>query len=146
MDDPTRRAVLKAAGIAGTAALLSEPVLSAAPAPAAAVVAHRSTTGVFIPPRGDSFMSFSFDTPEPSVRLAGLEVGFTIFSRENTYHLDERKLTVRAIPNGVRVICDGLVWAGGQETAPGRVEANLRRAGARIEVDVTASYPARSRQ
>jgi hypothetical protein len=140
MDHPTRRDVLKAAGVAGTTALLSD-VASAAPAPAAAVIAHRSTTGVFIPPRGDSFMSFSFDTPEPSVRFAGLDVGFTIFSRENTYHLDERKLTVEATPDGVRLICDGVVWAGGQETAPGRLEANLRRAGAWIEIDATAELP-----
>jgi hypothetical protein len=89
MDDPTRRDVLKVAGVAGTAALLSEKVLSAAPAPAAPpaapLIAHRSTTGVFIPPRGESFMSFSFDAPEPSVRFAGLDAGFAIFSRENTY-------------------------------------------------------------
>jgi hypothetical protein len=93
---------------------------------------------VIIPPRGASFMSFSFDTPEPSVRFAGLELGFTIFSRENAYHLDERKLTVAAVDDGVRVVCDGLLWAGGQESAPGRLEATLRRAGPWIEWDVTA--------
>jgi hypothetical protein len=95
MDGQTRRDVLKAAGVAGAAALLAAEGQAAGAAPGA-VVAHRSTSGVIIPPRGASFMQWSFDTPEPSVRFAGLELGFTVFSRENAYHLDERKLTVAA--------------------------------------------------
>jgi hypothetical protein len=135
MDGPTRRDVFKAAGIAGAAALLSS---DAAGAESGAIVSHRSTSGVIVPPRGASFMQFSFDTPEPSVRFAGLELGFTVFSHENAYHLDERKMTVEAVDGGVRMVCEGLLWAGGQESAPGRVEAHLRRAGAWIEWDVTA--------
>src|SRR5439155_990697 len=34
--------------------------------------------------------------------------------------------------------CTGLVWAGGQQTAPGRVTAQLRKRGDFIEWDVTA--------
>jgi hypothetical protein len=136
MDGQTRREVFKAAGVAGAAALLpGEPVHAE---PAGAIVSHRSTSGVIVPPRGASFMQFSFDTPEPSVRFAGLELGFTVFSHENTYHLDERKMTVETVDGGVRMICEGLLWAGGQESAPGRLEANLRRAGGWIEWDVTA--------
>jgi hypothetical protein len=69
MDDPTRRDLIKVAGAAGAAVLLSHAG-SAAAAPA--IIAHRSTTGVTIPPRGASFMKFSFDTPEPSVRFGDL--------------------------------------------------------------------------
>jgi hypothetical protein len=81
MDGPTRREVLKVAGVAGAAALLADDAAAAAPAPAPAIVSHRSTDGVIVPPRGASFMKLSFDTPEPSIRFAGLELGFTIFSR-----------------------------------------------------------------
>ena len=147
MDGPTRREVLKVAGVAGAAALLADDAAVAGPAaaPAPAIVSHRSTDGVIIPPRGASFMKLSFGSPEPSVRFAGLELGFTIFSRENVYHLDERKLTIEPRRDGVRVVCDGLLWAGGQETAPGRLEAVIRpsgaAAGAGIEWDVTAELP-----
>lgn len=79
MDGQTRRDVLKVAGAAGAVALLSGRA-ARAEAPAE-IVSHRSTTGVTVPPRGASFMKFSFDTPEPSVRFAGFDLGFTIFSR-----------------------------------------------------------------
>jgi hypothetical protein len=143
MDGQTRRDVLKAAGVAGAAALLSGEEARAEPA--AEIVSHRSTTGVIVPPRGASFMKFSFDTPEPSVRFAGFDLGFTIFSRENTYHLDEHKLRIEPVDGGVRLICDGLRWAGGQEPAPGRLVATIRRAGsgagAGIEWDAVAELP-----
>jgi len=141
VDGPTRRDVLKAAGAAGAAALLLDELGTAEAAAPPVIVGHRSTTGVFIPPRGPSFMKFSFDAPEPAVRFAGLELGFTIFSRENAYHLDEHKLAVTAVADGVRLVCEGLLWAGGQETAPGRLEAVIRRAGPWIEWDVTAELP-----
>ena len=75
MDGHTRRDVLKAVGVAGAATLLSREGLAE---PAPAIIRHRSTTGVIVPPRGASFMKFSFDTPEPSLRFAGLDLGFTI--------------------------------------------------------------------
>ena len=99
MDGQTRRDVLKAAGVAGAAALLyGEAARAGSPAE---IVSHRSTTGVIVPPRGASFMKFSFDTPEPSVRFAGFDLGFTIFSRENAYHLDEHKLRIEPV-DGIR--------------------------------------------
>jgi hypothetical protein len=54
MDGQTRRDVLKAAGVADAAALLSGG--DARAESAAEIVAHRSTTGVFVPPRGASFI------------------------------------------------------------------------------------------
>jgi hypothetical protein len=61
MDGQTRRDVLKVAGVAGAAALLSGG--DARAESASEIVSHRSTTGVIVPPRGASFMKFSFDTP-----------------------------------------------------------------------------------
>src|SRR5262245_35754811 len=135
MDGHTRREVFTVAGVAGAAALLAgrgraEPAGSL-------IVRNRSTTGVIVPPRGASFMKPSFDTPEPSVRFEGLEIGFAIFSRENAYYLDDKKLRVESIDDGIRVICEGVLWAGGQESAAGRLEATIRRVGAWIEWDAT---------
>src|SRR5262245_15918101 len=44
-----------------------------------------STSDVFIPPRGRSFMKFSFDFPEPAVGFGGHRFSFLIFTEENTY-------------------------------------------------------------
>src|SRR3989442_6714261 len=39
---------------------------------------------------------------------------------------------------GLEIRCTGLVWAGGQQSAPGRVTAQLRQHGDFIEWDITA--------
>jgi hypothetical protein len=97
-----------------------------------------STSDVFAPARGRAFQKFSFDFPEPSVEFAGLKFGFLVFTRENAYALDAAKITVT--PNGDRmdITATGLVWAGGQEKAPGRVVAHLQKNGDVIEWTVTA--------
>jgi hypothetical protein len=62
-----------------------------------------------------------------------------VFTRENAYGLDQRAMTVEATPDGFALRCEGLVWAGGQERAPGRLSAVVRRAGDGIEgVEVDA--------
>ena len=97
-----------------------------------------STTGVFIPPRGDSFFKFSFDFPEPSVQFEDLQFSFRFFTFENTYALDLTKMTLEDAPDGLHIRSTGLVWAGGQEKCPGRVHARLRKNGAYIEWNVSA--------
>jgi hypothetical protein len=129
----TRRELLQ---VAGAAALLPRGALAASPD--AAIVPNRSTTGVFVPPRGAAFMKWSFDAPEPSVSFADLQFGFIVFSRENAYHLDRAHMRVEAIGDGLRLVCTGLLWAGGQERASGRVEAVFRRNGSFVEWDTTA--------
>jgi len=39
-----------------------------------------STSEVLVPPRGRSFMKFSFDFPEPSVEIERLKIGFLVFT------------------------------------------------------------------
>ena len=147
MDDLSRRDWIKTVGATSVGALLPlpEPQESAQPATrtamTATVVPNRSSTGVFLPPKGGGFMKWSFDTPEPSVAFQGFEFGFTIFSRENAYHLDLDRMSVEATDDGLRLRCDRLRWAGGQEPAPGSVEATFRTNGAWIEWDVTVDLP-----
>jgi hypothetical protein len=100
------------------------------------IVDLTSTSEIFIPPRGRSYMKFSFDFPEPSVAFGDYRFGFLAFTDENTYGLDRSKLRAEGNGDALRVICDGFVWAGGQEKAPGHFLATLKRTGATIEWDV----------
>jgi hypothetical protein len=81
-------------------------------------------------------MKFSFDFPEPSFSLQGLRFAFLVFTDENTYGLDADAMTVEAHADGVEARCGRLVWAGGQESVPGRVEAHFRTSDDVIEWDV----------
>lgn len=136
----SRRDLLKAAGIAAALPLVARE----APGPRDAgpaqgrILPLTSTSDVFVPPRGNAFQKFSFDFPEPSVEFEGLRFGFLVFSRENAYGLNAERMRVAADGDAVVMTCDELVWAGGQERAPGVVEARLRKNGEWIEWDVTA--------
>jgi len=143
----SRRDWIKTVGVVGAGALVPHdgllpemtPTLPIAPplyhAPGD-IVDLTSTSEIFIPPRGRSYMKFSFDFPEPSVAFGDYRFGFLAFTDENTYGLDRSKLRAEGNGDALRVICDGFVWAGGQEKAPGHFLATLKRTGATIEWDV----------
>jgi hypothetical protein len=82
-------------------------------------------------------MKFSFDFPEPSVVFEGYEVGFRVFTHENVYSLSPSRITVAAVEGGLDVTCTEMIWAGGQQTAPGGVVAHLRKRDDAIECDAT---------
>ena len=145
----SRRDWIKTVGVVGAGALvphdglLGEPaVVEAAPSIATPVayasgeiVDLVSTSEIFIPPRGRSYMKFSFDFPEPSLTFGDYRFGFLVFTDENTYALDRAKLRVEGSGDAMRLACDGFTWAGGQEKAPGKLVASFRRTGATIEWD-----------
>ena len=150
IDPVSRREWLKAVGAVGAGALVSRdalesghpavpPVSSATPAPHAPgdIIDLTSTSEIFIPPRGRSYMKFSYDFPEPSVAFGDYRFGFLVFTDENTYGLDRAALRAEGDGDALRVTCDRFVWAGGQATAPGRLVASLRRDGTTIEWDAT---------
>ncbi len=85
MPDLTRRELLQAASAAGAAAAIgvNGSAQQSGAAQAGAVQRLTSTSDVFVPPRGRSFNTFSYDFPEPSVQFGGYTIGFKIFSREN---------------------------------------------------------------
>ena len=129
-----------AGSLIGTGRPLAPPDIDAPrAAPAASpILPLTSTSDVFVPPRGRAFQKFSFDFPEPSVEFGGLTFGFLVFSRENVYGLDAGKIVVSGAGDALAIDCSGLVWAGGQEKAPGRLTARLRKQGDAVEWDVTA--------
>jgi hypothetical protein len=96
-----------------------------------------STSEIYIPPRGRSFMKFSFDFPEPSVLFEGLRFSFRVYAFENTYAMDRDLITLSDTYDGIEMRCNGFVWAGGQEKAKGNLHASLRRLDAYIEWDVS---------
>ena len=153
IDALSRRDWLKAVGAAGAGALAAPPVnpglasgVGADPADpvrepgvhAPQILPLTSTSDVFVPPRGRAFQKFSFDFPEPSVEFASLRFGFLVFSRENAYGLDTSRMTAAETTEGLELTAAGLVWAGGQERAPGRLVARLRTEGDAVLWDVTA--------
>lgn len=139
LDPLSRRDWMKLVGAAGAGAVIPTPSSSLVPRPSSAqILPLSSTSEVFVPPRGSAFQKFSFDFPEPSVEFAGLRFGFLVFSRENAYGLDASRMTAATTPGGLEVTATGLVWAGGQERAPGRLVARLRREGDAVLWDVTA--------
>ena len=102
------------------------------------VVELYSTSDVFIPPRGPSFMKFSFDFPEPGVVFGDHRFSFLLFTEENTYSLDRALMRASGSADALELTCTGLVWAGGQEKSPGKVSVKFTRTGRTIEWDIVA--------
>lgn len=140
-DPLSRRDWLKAMSAASAGSLLGPNAVLGAPpagiAPQDRVLPLTSTSEVWVPPRGRAFQKFSFDFPEPSVEFEGLRFGFLVFSRENAYGLAAGGMTASHAGEGLQLDCSGFVWAGGQERAPGRLQALLQKSGDAIEWDVT---------
>ena len=143
----SRRAWLKTVSAASVSPLLiPEPRVAPAarvpsappqPAPTGTILPLTSTSEVFVPPRGRSFMKFSFDFPEPSVQVGPLRVGFLVFTHENAYGLDASRMTVASDGGALTLACSGFVWAGGQAKAPGRLEARFEQTGQDVEWHAT---------
>lgn len=100
-----------------------------------------TTSDVFTPPRGEGYMKFSFDFPEPVVAFGDYRFGFMIFTDENSYALDRTRLTATVTGDSMVVRCDGFLWAGGQERASGSLMATFQKSGGSIEWDVTVAMP-----
>jgi len=84
-------------------------------------------------------MKFSFDFPEPSVRFEDLQLSFRLYTYENTYALDQTRMTVEDQSDTTVLNCSGLVWAGGQEKAPGSLQVRIRKNGEFIEWNAVAA-------
>ena len=140
-DSLSRRDWLAVLGAAGAGAVVppgfSHPARPgrAEPVP---ILPLTSTSEVFTPSHGRAFMRLSFAFPEPSVEFEGYRFGFLVFTRENVYGLDAGRMTAARTPSGLEIRATRLVWAGGQQAAPGRVIAQLQKHGDFIEWDVTA--------
>ena len=138
MTDISRRDWVKTMGVVSAGALASPDlsILARTVHAPGDIVELSSTSEIFTPPRGRGYMKFSFDFPEPSVVFGDYRFGFLVFTDENTYGLDRSKMRAESNGNGMRITCDGFVWAGGQEKAPGRLVATLESTGKTIEWNV----------
>jgi hypothetical protein len=140
----SRRELLKGAAGASCVALAgisaqAEASATAVPSPdLSRILPLTSTSEVFIPPRGSSFMKFSYDFPEPAIEFAGLRFSFRLHTFENTYGLDRDSMKVEATPDGIEITCTQLVWAGGQLTASGTLRARFRQNGGGVEWSAVA--------
>lgn len=154
MSDFSRRDWIKTVGVIGAGSLIpidgvaiAGAIEPAGPAPAALgirtlyapgdIVELYSTSDVFIPPKGRSFMKFSFDFPEPAVVFGDHRFSFLVFTEENTYALDRSHMVARGNGESLQLVADGFTWAGGQEKAAGKLTAEFRQTGNTIEWDVT---------
>ena len=147
----SRRDWIKTVGAVGASALVplpkafpdvgpvtAEPVRARSIYAPGDIVELSSTSEVFIPPRGRSYMKFSFDFPEPSVVFGDHRFGFLIFTEENTYTLERAGMKASGNADALQLTGDGFVWAGGQEKAPGKLTATFRKVGSTIEWDIVA--------
>ncbi len=160
---PSRRALMKSAAALGVGAVLGgtagalepqfpdrrrpePPRMTPNPAVRGAdgtIQQWNCTTGVYIPPRGRSFLKFSFDFPEPSVVYQGMAFSFRLYTFENAYGPDPAAMEARpAAGGGWDVICRRLIWAGGQQTAEGEIRAELRPIPGGVECRVRARITA----
>jgi hypothetical protein len=151
----SRRDWLRTVGAAGVGASLvpldalaaAEASVAAAPAESPLEVVTRyapgdivelySTSDVFTPARGRTWMKFSFDFPEPAVVFGDHRFSFLVFTNENTYGLDRSRMHASGTGDALELTCDGFVWAGGQEHAPGKLTAAFSRRGTTLEWHLT---------
>jgi len=139
MTDISRRDWVKTMGVVGASALAAPDlsILARAVHAPGDIVELTSTSEIFVPARGRAYMKFSYDFPEPSVVFGDYRFGFLVFTDENTYGLDRLKMRAEGSSDSMRITCDGFVWAGGQEKAPGHLTAVLKRNGNEIEWSAT---------
>ncbi len=138
-DKFSRREWMEALALAGATPAIASSVQSGASAPE--ILPLTCNSGVFIPPRGQSYLKFSFDFPEPSVAFDGLQFSFRIYTLENTYALDGSQLHAENTVDGIVIRCSQLIWAGGQQKAPGRVIARVRKNSSSVEWDAEVEAP-----
>lgn len=150
-DELSRREWLKTIGAVGVGGAMlplpldalaspavAQPTLSTNPGSPGDIVELYSTSDVFIPPRGRSWMKLSFDFPEPGVVFGDHRFSFLIFTDENTYSLDRARMSARGNADALELTCDQFVWAGGQRHAPGTLAVHFSRSGSTIEWSIVA--------
>ena len=150
----SRRDWLRTLGVAGVGALTpleklataARPERKMAPTTALEVATLRapgdivelySTSDVFTPARGRTWMKFSFDFPEPAIVFGDHRFSFLVFTDENTYGLDRSRMRATGTSEALELTCDEFVWAGGQERAPGKLRAAFSRRDATVEWHIT---------
>lgn len=82
----------------------------------------------------------SFESHNPVFDFCGLHFSVQVFTFQNVYEPDARALSVRLRERSLEVEADSLVWAGGQETAEGRIRVDCRLDGDKALFHVWAAH------
>ena len=85
-----------------------------------------SRSGVYTPARGNAVMQFSFDFPEPSVRVGDYLFSFRVQTFENAYAIDGDTVMVERDGAKTVVTVGGFLGDGGQTRARGRLAAEFQ--------------------
>jgi len=141
----SRRDWLRTVGAAGVGALAPLEKLAIPGTPLDVTTVHApgdivelySTSDVFTPAHGRTWMKFSFDFPEPAVVFGDHRFSFLVFTDENIYGLDRAQMRATGTGEALELTSEGFVWAGGQEHAPGKLTASFSRQGSALEWHVT---------
>ena len=153
MSEPvSRRDAIKALGAVTAAGLVPLDLGNASPAPVAPptirvrdvygqgdIVDLSSTSEVFIPPRGRSFMKFSFDFPEPAMVFGDHRFGFLALHRGE--HVQPRPIEDEGVRHGRRDRSSPATGSSGpaaRRRRPGKLTATFTKTGSTIEWDIVA--------
>lgn len=87
---------------------------------------------------------YSFDARDPIFEIDGWKLSFQVITLENIYSPAPESVTLTREPEGWRLRCDRLAWAGGQERAAGGLTAAVTdndAGGLRITLNASAPEP-----
>lgn len=71
--------------------------------------------------------TIGYDFRDTFVAFGDLEFAVRLATLENIYAPDPARLEIKPYENGVRLTAQGLIWAGGQQCAEGRLEFEITR-------------------
>jgi hypothetical protein len=86
----------------------------------------------------------SYDGNDPWFDVDGWRIGAQVITFENVYGLGPAA-TLTGDAGRVRIVSDGLIWAGAQQHSEGRVEIETTRTGDGLEIVVSARHPQKIR-
>src|SRR5574341_611101 len=86
------------------------------------------------------YFHFGFDFGDPAFEFEALRFAFRIFTPENVYGLDPSRLAVERASDRLKIVAEGLTWAGGQERCEGRFEAVIEKIGDAIEWEARVQH------
>ena len=114
------------AGVAAPAVMAQGAHGGADPEADPEIVRLTSRSGVYTPARGKAVMQFSFDFPEPSVRVGGYLFSFRVQTFENAYAIDAQTVTVARDGARTAVTVGGFLGDGGQTRVRGGLAAEFQ--------------------
>lgn len=83
----------------------------------------------------------SFDANDPRFQVGAWSISLQVITLENVYGLDPNATVIEAHKSGLRLMCSGLRWAGGQAAAAGGLRLDARFEGDALRLSLSADAP-----